>query len=80
MGVCYRPRSQGNDASEFFEELRDASKPTAPIFMRDFNLLEINWKHHTTGTAQVRRFDNFVEQVLRELTQKDAVFDLLEIC
>ncbi|KAJ7413466.1 dtw domain-containing protein 2 [Pitangus sulphuratus] len=73
--------SQEDDANELlFEELRDTSKSTALVFMRDFNLPEINWEHHTTGTTQARRFlkhldDNFM--VLRESTQKDVLLDLL---
>ncbi|KAJ7420290.1 Sodium/calcium exchanger 3 [Willisornis vidua] len=48
----------------------------------DFNLPEINWEHHTSGTVWARRFlknvdDNFMEQVLRELTQKNAILGLL---
>ncbi|KAJ7409195.1 hypothetical protein WISP_116171 [Willisornis vidua] len=50
--------------------------------MGDFNLLEINREHHTAGTTWARRFlknldDSFMEQVLRELTQKDLLVLLL---
>ncbi|KAJ7400183.1 hypothetical protein BTVI_107551 [Pitangus sulphuratus] len=49
--------------------------------MGDFNLPEI-LEHHSTGTTRTRRLlknldDNFMEQVLRELTWKDALLDLL---
>ncbi|TRZ06977.1 hypothetical protein HGM15179_020129 [Zosterops borbonicus] len=81
--VYCRPPSQDNYVDElFFEELRDASKPTAVVFIGDFSLPEINWKHHTAGTTKVRRFlkdlnDNFMEQVLRDPTWKDFLLDLL---
>lgn len=82
VGVGYSLPSQANDTNEFFsEEPRDVSKSTALVLMGDFNLPEINWKHHTTGTARVwwslKNLDSFVELVLREPTQKDALPDLL---
>ncbi|KAJ7428099.1 adaptin ear-binding coat-associated protein 1 [Pitangus sulphuratus] len=83
MGVYYRPLSQDSDANKlFFEELKDTLKSTALVLMRDFNLPEITWEHHTAGTTWARRFlknldDNFMEQVLRKMTQKDALLDML---
>lgn len=68
MGVCYRPSSQDGDADDLFvEELRDDSKSTALVLMRDFNLSEINWEHHTAGKTGARRFlknldDNSMEE------------------
>ncbi|KAJ7426731.1 hypothetical protein WISP_13216 [Willisornis vidua] len=81
--IISRPPSQDNGVKEFlFEELRDTSKSTALILMGDFYLPEVTWEHHTAGTTWARRFlknlgDNFMEQVLRKLTQKDAPLDLL---
>ncbi|KAJ7423497.1 dtw domain-containing protein 2 [Pitangus sulphuratus] len=81
--VCDRSSSQDNDAIELlFEEQRDTSKSTVLVLMGDFNLPEINWEHHTTGTTQARRFtkdldENFMEEVPREPTWRDALLDLL---
>ncbi|KAJ7417184.1 hypothetical protein WISP_65823 [Willisornis vidua] len=83
VGVCYRPPSQDNDTDKlFFEKLKDTSNPTAFVLMRDFNLPKVNSDHHTAATIWARRFlknldDNFMEQVLREPTWKDALLDLL---
>ncbi|KAJ7403393.1 hypothetical protein BTVI_77325 [Pitangus sulphuratus] len=76
---------QHNDTDElFFEELRDTSTSTALVLMEDFNLPEINWEQHTAGTTQARRFlknldDSFMEKVLRKLTLKNALLDLLMV-
>lgn len=76
LGIFYRPSSQNNDTSElFFEEPRNTSKSTALVLLEDFSLAEINWQHHTGGTAQARRFlkyldGNFMEHVLRETNSK----------
>ncbi|KAJ7417020.1 rna-directed dna polymerase from mobile element jockey-like [Pitangus sulphuratus] len=81
-GVIRLP-GQDDDADELFsEELRDTSKSAALLLMGHFNLSEINWKHHTAGTTWSRRFlknldDNFMKQVQRESTWKDALLDLL---
>ncbi|RMC19574.1 hypothetical protein DUI87_03132 [Hirundo rustica rustica] len=45
-------------------------------------MLDVNWEHQIAGTNKSRRFlrnldDNFMEEVLRELTRKDALLDLL---
>ncbi|KAJ7421187.1 hypothetical protein WISP_43901 [Willisornis vidua] len=50
--------------------------------MENFNLSEINWEHHASGTIPARRYleyldDNSMEQVIRELTWKDVFLDLL---
>lgn len=50
--------------------------------MGDFSLPAINWGHHTAGTIWTRSFlkhldNNFMEQVLRKLTRKDVLLDLL---
>ncbi|KAJ7416492.1 adaptin ear-binding coat-associated protein 1 [Willisornis vidua] len=83
IGVYYRPPGQDYDVDKLFlDELRDTSKSTALVLMGNFNLPEINCEHHTADTTWARRFlkildDNFMEQVLMELTQKDALLDLL---
>lgn len=64
----------------FFEELRYTSN--ALVLMEGFNLPEINWKHHTAGTTCAGRMlknldDSLMEEILRELTGKDSLFDLL---
>lgn len=69
--IDWLPSQEDDTDKLFFEELRDASKSTALVLMKDFNLPEINRKHHTAGTTRARRFlktldDNFVEQALRE--------------
>lgn len=51
-------------------------------FMGNFNLPEINWEHNRASATQARRFlkdldDNFMEEHIREPTQKDALLDLL---
>lgn len=50
--------------------------------MGDFNFPKINWEYHRAGPARVRRFlkdldDNFMEEDLREPTQKNALLGLL---
>lgn len=50
--------------------------------MMDFNLPEIIWELYIDDTTWARKSlknldNNFMEQVLRELTQKDALLDLL---
>ncbi|RMC15498.1 hypothetical protein DUI87_07690 [Hirundo rustica rustica] len=55
---------------------------TALVLVEDFSLPEINWEHHTAGTTQAQRFlknldDNFVGQVVRELTWKGSLLGLL---
>ncbi|KAJ7411703.1 hypothetical protein WISP_101529 [Willisornis vidua] len=78
----YTIKDKNDDTNElFFDKLRDTSKSTGLVLMEHFNLPEINWEHHTAGTTWARRFlknldDNFMEQVLRKATQKDAL-DLL---
>ncbi|KAJ7428091.1 mitochondrial fission process protein 1 [Willisornis vidua] len=84
-GVCCIPPGEDDDTGKLFiQELRDTSKSTTPVLMGDFNLSEINWEHHTAGTAWASRFlknldDNFMEQVLKEQTQKAVHLHLLLI-
>ncbi|KAF4802917.1 hypothetical protein TURU_018890 [Turdus rufiventris] len=74
MGLYYRPSSHYNDADKlFFEELKDTSKSTYLVFMGDFNLPETAWPRRFLKNLD----DNFIEQVLREQTRKDALLDLL---
>ncbi|KAJ7417076.1 hypothetical protein WISP_66899 [Willisornis vidua] len=83
VGVCYRPPSQDNDIDELlFEELRDTPESSALLLMGHFNWPEINWEYHTAGTTWAIRFlknldDSFMEQMLRDPTQKDAILGLL---
>ena len=54
------------------------------VLMGDFNLPHVNWEYHTAGTNRSRRFlnhldDNFLVQVLKELTRKGAFLDMLLI-
>ncbi|GAB0177896.1 hypothetical protein GRJ2_000254900 [Grus japonensis] len=83
VGVYYRPPSQDDATDElFFKELREASKSTALVLMGDFNLSDVNWEHHTADTSTSRSFlkhldDNFLVQLLKELTRKGALLDLL---
>ncbi|RMC16379.1 hypothetical protein DUI87_06706 [Hirundo rustica rustica] len=82
-GDSARDASQDSGADELlFEELRDTSKSTALVLMRDSNLADASWEHRTAGTNRSRRLvehldDHFMIQVLRELARKDALLDLL---
>ncbi|KAJ7408702.1 hypothetical protein BTVI_58829 [Pitangus sulphuratus] len=75
--------SRDKDTNKLFsEELRDTTKSTALVLMGDFSLPEINRQHHTSSTTMARRFlnnldNNFMEQVLRKSTGKDALLDQL---
>lgn len=58
------------------------SKPTALVLIGDFSLLDGNWEQHIARTNRSRRFlkdldDNFMVQIVRKLTRKDVLFDLL---
>lgn len=60
---------------------REISKSTSPVLIGGFNLLYVNWEHHTAGTNRSRRLlkhldDNFMAQVVGELTRKDVLLDL----
>lgn len=50
--------------------------------MEDFSWLETIWEHHTAVTNRFKRFpkhldDSFLVRVPREMTQKNALLDLL---
>lgn len=52
------------------------------VFMGDFNLPDIKWEHHTANANRLRGFlkhpdDNFLGEVLRELTCKGILLDML---
>ncbi|KAJ7422845.1 hypothetical protein BTVI_12169 [Pitangus sulphuratus] len=73
-------RDRTNVEKLLFEELRNTSKSITVVLMEDFNLPRINWEHHTAGTTELvlKNLDNnFMVQVLREQTWKDALLDLL---
>ncbi|KAJ7399383.1 hypothetical protein BTVI_115488 [Pitangus sulphuratus] len=76
-------QARDNDANKlFFEELRNTPKSSALVLIGHFTLPEITWEHHTAGTTQARRFlknldDNFMAQVLRDLTWKGALLDIM---
>lgn len=62
--------------------LRNTSKSTTLVLMGNLNFPVVNWGYHTAGTNRSKRLlkhmdDNFMEQVLREPTRKDALLDLL---
>lgn len=68
--------------NDFLKELRDTSRSAALVLMDDFNLPGINWEYHAAAMNRSRRFlkhidDNFLLQLLRELTRKGAHLDLL---
>ncbi|KAJ7400468.1 hypothetical protein BTVI_105264 [Pitangus sulphuratus] len=72
---------QNLELSQFASE-RDLQGNLDKSKTGDFNLPEINWEHYIADTSQVRRFlenldDDFMEQVLRESAQKNALLDLL---
>ena len=83
VGVYYQPPSQDDNTDElFYKELRNLSRSAALVLMGDFNFPDVNWKHHTVDTNRCRKFlkhveDDFLMQVLRELTRKGALLDLL---
>jgi len=50
--------------------------------MRDLNFPDDNWEYHTEDINRSRKFlkhteDHFLVQVLREMTRKGALLDLL---
>ena len=69
----------------FHEELRHISGSAALVLLGAFNSSDVNWECHTIDINKFRKFlehsqDNFFAQVvrvLRELTRKDAVLNLL---
>ena len=53
-----------------------------PLSLGDFSFPNVNWEHRTADTNRSRKFlkhigDNFLVQVLRELTRRGALLDLL---
>lgn len=83
MEPYYRPPSQDNKTNElFFKELRDISRSDTLVLMVYFSLPDENWEYPTADTDRSRRFlkgldGNFLVQVLRELSRKGALLDLL---
>lgn len=83
VGVCCRPpRQDGNTDKLFYKELSGISRSAALVLMGDFNFPDISWENHTANTNRSRKFlrhvnDSFLVQILRELTRKGVVLDLL---
>jgi len=83
VGAYYRPPGQDSNTSELFcAELRDVSRSGALVLRSDFNFTDIDWEYRTADRNRSRKFpqhieDNFLVQVLRELTRKGALLDLL---
>jgi len=64
------------------KRLAEVSQLLALVLMGDFNLLDICWKYKTVERKQSRRFlecveDNFLTQLVSELTGGGASLDLL---
>lgn len=82
VGVYYGLPSQNKDTNKlFFKKQREISKSTSAVLIGGFNLLYVNWEHHTAGTNRSRRLlkhldDNFMAQVVGELTRKAVLLDL----
>ncbi|PKU32319.1 adaptin ear-binding coat-associated protein 1 [Limosa lapponica baueri] len=83
VGVCYRPPNQDLEVDDiFYKQLGEVSRSLALLLVGDFNLPDINWAHNTAEREQSRRFlecveDNFLTQLVRELTREGALLDLL---
>ncbi|GAB0207632.1 hypothetical protein GRJ2_003228900 [Grus japonensis] len=83
VGVYYRSPSQDDSTDElFYRQLGEISGSVALVLMGDFNFPDINWEYHTAVTSRSGKFlkfveDNFLAQVLRDPTRKDALLDLL---
>ncbi|XP_040977464.1 uncharacterized protein LOC121232961 [Aquila chrysaetos chrysaetos] len=83
VGVYYRSPSQDVSTDGlFYRQLGEISGSVALVLMGDFNCPDITWEYHTAVTSRSWKFlksvgDNFLSQVLREPTRKDALLDLL---
>ncbi|PKU32032.1 rna-directed dna polymerase from mobile element jockey-like [Limosa lapponica baueri] len=83
VGVCYRPSNQDGEADEiFYKQLGEVSRLLALVLVGDFNLPDICWEYNTAKREQSRRFlecvgDNFLTQLVRELTREGARLNLL---
>ncbi|GAB0209788.1 hypothetical protein GRJ2_003444500 [Grus japonensis] len=83
VGVCYRPRDQGDRADEaLYRQIGAASCSQALVLMGDFNHPDICWRGNTAECKQSRKFlectdDNFLLQVTEEPTRRGAMLDLI---
>ncbi|PKU47773.1 nipped-b-like protein [Limosa lapponica baueri] len=83
VGVCYRPPNQSSEVDEaFYKQLGEILKSFAIVLVGDFNLPDICWEYNTADREQFRRFlecveDNFLMQLISELTRESALLDLL---
>ncbi|GAB0180200.1 hypothetical protein GRJ2_000485300 [Grus japonensis] len=83
VGVCYRPPNREEEADEiFYKQLGEVSQSLALVLVGDFNLPDVCWKYNTAERKQSRRFlecveDNFLTQLVSELTREGALLDLL---
>ena len=82
-GDCYRPPDQGLPVDEtFLFWLEEVLCLQALVLMGDFNHPDICWDSSMVGGGQSRRFlesseDNFLAQVIDELTRGEALLDLV---
>ena len=83
MGVNCRSLSQHGDNNVlFYNKLRETTRSVVLVLTGDFNFPDINWDYCTADTNRSRKIlkhfeDNFLIWVLRELTRKGALLDLL---
>lgn len=83
VGVCYRQPNLDEEADEeFYRQLADISWSLVFVLVRGFNLPDACWHLNTAESKQSKRFlecmeDNFLTQLLRELTRGSAQLDLL---
>jgi len=83
VGVYYRPHDQEEEGDEaFYKQLKVALQSQALILMGNFNHPDISWEDHTARHMQSWRFlqsidDNFLMQVVEELTRRGALLDLV---
>ncbi|TRZ07325.1 hypothetical protein HGM15179_019139 [Zosterops borbonicus] len=83
LGVCYRPRNQEEEVDNlFYKQLETVSGSSALVLVGDFNLPDICWELNTAEKGQSRKFlecmdDNFLSQLVGELTRGDTMLHLL---
>lgn len=82
VGVFYRSSRQDDDTDiVLYMELREISRSVVLVLIGDFNFLDVSQDCHTADTNRSSKFmkhieDNFLMQVLREPTRKNAFQDL----
>ena len=78
VGVYYQLPSWDVNTDELFcRQLGEIYGLVALVLMADCNFPGINWEYHTSVTSRSGKLlnvvaDNFLSQVLREPTRKDA--------